>query len=119
MRALVFHTGAGWDAWFSLLYRFQLHFHNIIYADDTQLYVEFYLGQPMHITTATDHHISPCAADVNSWMAPQNLILNESETEFVDISAVHNHKHVQPLSSGLAIDIRGCDVMSLGHRCYY
>ena len=55
----------------------QLRYH--MYADDSQLYVEFPRDQPAHATTAIDR-ISRCTADVKSWMVSHNLLLNECKT---------------------------------------
>ena len=85
----------------------QLRYH--MYADDTQVYVEFPRDQPAHATTATDR-ISRCTADVKSWMVSHNFLLNECKTEAVVISAAQNHKRVQP-PVDLVIDVCGCSVM--------
>ncbi|KAI0235259.1 hypothetical protein LSAT2_014238, partial [Lamellibrachia satsuma] len=79
-----------------------------MYADDTQLYVEFPRDQPAHATTAIDR-ISRCTADVKSWMVSHNLLLNECKTEAVVISAAQNRKRVQP-PVDLVIDVCGCSV---------
>ena len=50
---------------------FELRYH--MYADNTQLYVEFPCDQPAHVTTDTDH-ISRCAANVKSWMDSSFLL---------------------------------------------
>ncbi|KAI0223362.1 putative RNA-directed DNA polymerase from transposon BS [Lamellibrachia satsuma] len=84
----------------------QLRYH--MYADDTQLYVEFPRDQPAHATTAIDR-ISRCTADVKSWMVSHNLLLNECKTEAVVISAAQNRKRVQP-PVDLVIDVCGCSV---------
>ena len=64
--------------------RHQLKYH--MYADDTQLYVEFPRDQQVPATAATDR-ISLCTADVKTWMASHNLLLNEQKTEVVVIAA--------------------------------
>ena len=79
-----------------------------MYADDTQLYVEFPRDQPAHATTVTDR-ISRCTADVKSWMVSHNLLLNECKTEAVVVSAAQNRKRVQP-PVDLVIDVCGCSV---------
>ena len=84
----------------------QLRYH--MYADDTQLYVEFPRDQPAHATTVTDR-ISRCTADVKSWIVSHNLLLNECKTEVVVISAAQNRKCVQP-PVDLVIDVCGCSV---------
>ena len=84
----------------------QLRYH--MYADDTQLYVEFPHDQPAHATTATEP-LSRCTADVKSWMVSHNLLLNECKTEAVVISAAQNRKRVQP-PVDLVIDVCGCSV---------
>ena len=57
-----------------------------MHADDTQLYVEFPRDQQVPATAATDR-ISLCTADVKTWMASHNLLLNEQKTEVVVIAA--------------------------------
>ena len=84
----------------------QLRYH--MYADDTQLYVEFPLDQSTHATTVIDR-ILRCTADVKSWMVSHNLLLNECKTEAVVISAAQNRKRVQP-PIDLVIDVYGCSV---------
>ena len=69
-----------------------LQFHYHMHADDSQLHVEF-------------PHISQFIADVKSRMASHDLLLNESKNVVVVISAVHNHKHVQPRVD-LTTDVR-------------
>ena len=78
-----------------------------MYADDTQLYVEFPRDQPAHATTAT----YLCTADVKSWMVSHSLLLNECKAEAVVISAAQNRKRVQS-PVGLVIDVCGCSVTS-------
>ena len=53
------------------------------------------LNFPVIIKTVIDR-MSQCHAGVKSWMAPHNLLLSESKTDVIVISAVRNHKHVQP-----------------------
>ena len=64
--------------------RHQLQYH--MYADDTQLYVEFPRDQQVTATAATNR-IALCTADVKTWMASHNLLLNEQKTEVVVIAA--------------------------------
>ena len=67
----------------------QLCYH--VYADDTQLYVEFRLDQPVHATTATDC-TSQCTADVKPWLVVSHKLLLKT----VVTSAVNHCKCVQP-----------------------
>ena len=55
--------------------RHQLQYH--MYADDTQLYVEFPRDQQVPATAATNR-IALCTADVKTWMASHNLTENRS-----------------------------------------
>lgn len=82
----------------------QLRYH--MYADDTQLYVDFPRDQPL--TMATDR-ISRCTTDVKAWMSFHNLLLNENKTEVIVISAVNNRKLVHPPVDQV-IDVCGCAV---------
>ena len=51
----------------------------IIYANDTQLYITFYLSDP---TIAIDK-INLCISDLRTWMIKHNLKINDSKTEFM------------------------------------
>ena len=54
--------------------------------------------------------ITRCTVDVKSWIASHNLLLNESKTDVVVISAVHNHKHVQP-PVDVSLRLRHCSTV--------
>ena len=49
-----------------------------IYADETQLYVSFYLYNP---NVALDN-INLCKSDLQIWMIRNKLKINDSKTEF-------------------------------------
>ena len=57
--------------------RHQLQYH--MYANDTQLYVEFPRDQQVPLTAATNR-IALCTAVVKTWMASHNLLINEQKT---------------------------------------
>ena len=107
---MVYRRVACWDPCFFTIYCLGLNhiFRYHMYADNTQLYVEFLCDQPAHATTATDH-ISRCTADVKSWMVSHNLLLNECKTEAIVISAAHNRKCIQ-LPVDLVNDVCGCSI---------
>ena len=68
----------------------QLSYH--IYADDTQLYVEFPRDQPALAVTAANR-ISRCITDVRAWLLLNNWMLNSDKTEAIVISAVNTRVH--------------------------
>ena len=85
--------------------RHQLQYH--MYADDTQLYVEFPRDQQVPATAATNR-IALCTADVKTWMASHNLLLNEHKTEVVVIAAPNRSRVHRPVV--VAIDVCGVSV---------
>ena len=91
-----------------LNHAFELQLRYYLYADDTQLFVEYPRDQPVHAATATDR-ISRFTADIKSWMVSHNPLLNECKTEAVVISAALNRKCVQP-PVDLVTDVCGCSV---------
>ena len=86
--------------------RHQLKYH--MYADDTQLYVEFPRDQPVPATAATGR-ISLCTADVKTWMVSHNLLLNEQKTEVVVIAAPNRSRVHSTVA--VPIDVCGVSVM--------
>ena len=86
--------------------RHQLQYH--MYADDTQLYVEFPRDQQVPATAATNR-IALCTADVKTWMASHNFLLNEQKTEVVVIAAPNRSRVHRPVV--VAIDVCGVSVM--------
>ena len=60
-----------------------LQFH--LYADDTQLYLAFWLSEPMSAEVALTK-IQNCVKDIKQWMATHFLKLNEDKTEILVIS---------------------------------
>ena len=85
--------------------RHQLQYH--MYADDTQLYVELPREQQVPTTAATNR-IALCTADVKTWMASHNLLLNEQKTEVVVIAARNRSRVHRPVV--VAIDVCGVSV---------
>ena len=53
-----------------------------MYADDTQLYVEFPRNRPTDAENAA-HRIGNCVTDLKRWLADHQLLLNESKTEAI------------------------------------
>ena len=110
---LAYPRGACWDLCFFSIYclglddifkRHQLQYH--MYADDTQLYVELPREQQVP-TTAASNRIALCTADVKTWMASHNLLLNEQKTEVV-IAARNRSRVHRPVV--VAIDVCGVSV---------
>ena len=72
-----------------------------VYADDTQLYVDF----PRNDSALALDRIRRCVIDVKAWLASRYLLLNESKTEAILFAAPN--RTTQP---SLQIDICGSDV---------
>ena len=53
-----------------------------MYADDTQLYVEFPRNRPTDAENAA-HRIGNCVTDLKRWLTDHQLLLNESKTEAI------------------------------------
>ena len=53
-----------------------------MYADDTQLYVEFPRNRPTDAENAA-HRIGNCVTDLTRWLTDHQLLLNESKTEAI------------------------------------
>ena len=63
-----------------------LHHHGIdyhIYADDTQLHIQFGLSDP---STALEKNIL-CISDLRTWMIKNKLKINDSKTEFLVLTS--------------------------------
>ena len=88
--------------------RHQLKYH--MYAVDTQLYVEFPRDQQVPATAATNL-ISLCTADVKTYMASHNLLLNEQKTEVVVIAAPNCSRVHSKVTVAVSIDVCGVSVM--------
>ena len=82
----------------------QLSYH--IYADDSQLYVEFPRDQPALAVTAANR-ISRCITDVRAWLLHNDLMLNSDKTEAIVISAANTRAHA---TVDVVIDVCGCVV---------
>ena len=82
--------------------RHQLQYH--MYVDDTQLYVEFPRDQQVPATAATNR-IALYTADVKTWMASHNLLINEQKIEVVVIAAPNRSRVHRPVV--VAIDVCG------------
>ena len=78
-----------------------------MYADDTQLYAESPRDQPVPVTAASNR-IALCTADVKTWMASHNSLLNEQKTEVVVIAAPNRSRVHRPVV--VAIDVCGVSV---------
>ena len=77
-----------------------------LYADDSQLYVEFPRDQPAIAVTAANR-IYRCITDVRTWLLLNNLMLNRVKTEAIVISAVNSRVHA---TVDVVIDVCGCGV---------
>ncbi|KAK2190776.1 hypothetical protein NP493_69g05016 [Ridgeia piscesae] len=64
--------------------RHHLKYH--MYADDTQLYVDFPRNQLCDADIAT-RRIEACANDIKRWMTSHQLLLNETKTETIVVYA--------------------------------
>ena len=58
------------------------HFKYHMYADDTQLYVDFPRNQPCDAYIGT-RRIEACITDIKCWMTNHQRLLNESKTETI------------------------------------
>ena len=76
-----------------------------MYADDTQLYVEFPRNRPTDAENAA-HRIGNCVTDLKRWLTDHQLLLNESKTEAIAFN-VPSCK-VPPAITD--INICGCDI---------
>ena len=78
-----------------VVYYVQYH----LYADDTQLYVSFKVGDAVDLLEA-QRRVEMCIAEIKAWMVMFMLKLNDDKTELVIIAPpyfVHHNK--VPLSS--------------------
>ena len=66
--------------------------------------------QQVPATAATDR-ISLCTADVKTWMASHNLLLNEQKTEVVVIAAPNRSRVHSNVTVAVSIDVCGVSVM--------
>ena len=105
----------------------QLSYH--IYADDSQLYVEFPRDQPAQAVAAANR-LSRCITDVRAWLLlnmcdyaalnaalhnnrkkkkkkKNNLMLNRDKTEAIVIAAVNTRAHA---TVDVVVDVCGCIV---------
>ena len=82
----------------------QLSYH--IYADDSQLYVEFPRDQPAQAVAAANR-LSRCITDVRAWLLLNNLMLNRDKTEAIVIAAVNTRAHA---TVDVVVDVCGCIV---------
>ena len=56
-----------------------LRHHNIVYADDTQLYISFKCKDPLESLT----NLTMCISDIRVCMIKKNQKINDSKTEFI------------------------------------
>ena len=73
-----------------------------VYADDTQLYVDF----PRNESALAIDRIRRCVIDVKAWLASRCLLLNEAKTETILFAAPNRMTQPSPLH----MDICGSDV---------
>ena len=84
--------------------KYQLQYH--IYADDAQLYVDL-SGVRDGETTDAVCRVERCIEEARLWVSDHNLLLNESKTEAIIISAP-NRKHMQDVS---CVSVCGCNIV--------
>ena len=82
----------------------QLQYH--LYADDAQLYVDL-SRVPDGETADAVCRVERCIEEARLWMSDHNLLLNESKTEAIIISAP-NRKHLQDVS---CVSVCGCNIV--------
>ena len=83
--------------------RHQLNFH--LYADDTQLYVNFELSDDDNKLSSLNK-IENCVSEVRMWMNANFLKVNEDKT----VALVHASRNNQTKHSITAIEIGDCDI---------
>ena len=81
------------------------HLKYHMYADDTQLYVDFPGNQPCDADIAT-RQIEACTTDINRWMTSHQLLLNVSKTETIVFYA-HNARVPPAITT---VDVCGCHI---------
>ena len=62
-----------------------VHYH--MYADDTQLYLEF-PNRPLKHSTSDAERMSRCITDVKTWLKQHKLGMNDNKTEAIMITTV-------------------------------
>ena len=86
-----------------IIRRHQLNFH--LYADDTQLYVNFELSDDDNKLSSLNK-IENCVSEVRMWMNTNFLKLNEDKT----VALVHASRNNQTKHNITAIKIGDCDI---------
>ena len=82
--------------------------HNLkyhIYADDTQIYIEFDPKIPGDTVIAL-HKLQECIRELRSWMTVNKLKLNEEKTEFFIAASTHNMNYLNNVS----LDVCGTQI---------
>ena len=96
----MFHRGLCWVQFYSRSIpcrRHGIQYH--LYADDTQLYVFFKVGDAVDLLEA-QRRIKMCIAEIKAWMVMFMLKLNDDKTELVIIEPPYFlHHNKVPLSS--------------------
>ena len=59
-----------------------INYHNVIYADDNQLYISFKCNTPL----ASLIKLNNCISDIRVWMINNKLKINDSKTAFYSFS---------------------------------
>ena len=86
-----------------IIRRHQLNFH--LYADDTQLYVNFELSDDDNKLSSLNK-IENCVSEVRMWMNANFLKVNEDKT----VALVHASRNNQAKHNITAIKIGDCDI---------
>ena len=76
-----------------------------MYADDTQLYVDFPRNQPCDADIAT-RRIEACTTDIKHWMTSQPLLLNENKIETV----VFHARNARVPHAITTVNVCGCHI---------
>lgn len=64
------------------------------YADDIQLYITFDPKKAFSLDEALEA-VTSCVTDINTWMTPNILKLNEEKTEFLVIGSVQSLRSLE------------------------
>ena len=93
--------------------RHHLKYH--MYADDTQLYVDFPRNQPCDADIAT-RGIEACTTDIKRWMTSHQLLLNESKTETIVFYARNARVPPAITTVDICAYMSGCLLPTAQHR---
>ena len=81
------------------------HLKYDMYADDTQLYVEYPRNQPCDADIVT-RRIEAYTTDIKRWMTSQQLLLNETKPETI----VFYGRNARVPPAVTTVDVHGCHI---------